>query len=438
MEFRDLPAVDTLARDLARSSDLPKGLVTAVARDAIDEARDAIRAGGAPSPAERAAARLRVLASTRLRPVVNATGILLHTNLGRAPVPTTPRPTYANLEIDLSDGSRGQRATYLRTLIAATVGAEASLVVNNNAGALLLALAALAGRDGRVAVSRGELIEIGGSFRLPELMAASGAVLVEVGTTNRTRESDFTGLRDGIAAFLKVHPSNYRVEGFTDEVPFARMADIATERGVPFIADVGSGLLDASVPWLPDGPPSWLGDEPGVRQTLEQGAGVVLFSGDKLLGGPQAGIVVGREDLVASMARHPMARALRIDAHTIGSLTATFEAYAAGAGASIPFWAMAGTPEQALADRTEHVRRASGARGTVVEGESLPGAGSVPGRSIPTPVLRLDGDAEDAWAALASHDPPVVAARRDGATVVNLRAVLPDEDATVTSALASI
>jgi L-seryl-tRNA(Ser) seleniumtransferase len=344
----------------------------------------------------------------------------------------------SNLELDLETGLRGRRSTYLNTLIASTVGAEAALVVNNNAGALFLALAALAGRDGRVAVSRGELIEIGGSFRLPDLMAASGVHLVEVGTTNRTRTTDFTAVPGKVEAVLKVHPSNYRVEGFTEEVSFSKMSAVAATLDAPFIADVGSGLLDTNVPWLESGRPAWLAGEPGVRQTLEQGADVVLFSGDKLLGGPQAGIAVGTAVTIEQMATHPVARALRINSPTIAKLTTTFEAYASGLAASLPFWTMATTPPDVIHTRTLATLEESGAAGAIVDGESLPGAGSVPGLTIPTPVLRLEGREEDVWRSLAGFETPVIAARRDGAAFVNLRSVHPDEDSIVVAALAGI
>jgi L-seryl-tRNA(Ser) seleniumtransferase len=438
VDFRDLPSVDALAGDLSADFDLPRPMIVAVAREAIDEARAAVRSGSPTDPSSAATRRLRVLSSGRLRAVVNATGVLLHTNLGRAPIDSAGAPFFSNLEIDLKTGERGSRADYLHALIASTVGAESALVVNNNAGALLLALAALAGRDGRVAVSRGELIEIGGSFRLPNLMAASGAHLVEVGTTNRTRESDFFDAPGTIEAVLKVHPSNYRVKGFTEDVPFSKMADIARDLDAPFIADIGSGLLDESTPWIEGGPPEWLVDEPAARQVLEQGADVVLFSGDKLLGGPQAGIVVGRGEFVRRLAKHPIARAVRVNTATIASLTTTFEAYASGRATTIPFWEMATAPAEEIRQRTADVLRRSGAIGSIVDGESLPGAGSVPGLTIPTPVLRIDGDDERTWRMLAHHEPPVVAARRDGATVVNLRSVNPVEDSIVAASLASL
>jgi len=430
--------VDALAGRLADEFAVPRVLAVSVARDAIETARATMLAGGDADPAAEAEARLASVTASRLRPVVNATGVLLHTNLGRAPDDPEPVPFYGNLEFDLATGTRGRRGGYLRELIASVTGAGAALVVNNNAGALFLSLAAIAGRDGRVAVSRGELIEIGGSFRLPELMAASGALLVEVGTTNRTRASDFLDAPGTLESILKVHPSNYRVEGFTESVPFSDMAGIARTVGTPFIADIGSGLIDTDTPWVAGGPPRWLAGEPGVRQTLEQGADVVLFSGDKLLGGPQAGIAVGRPELIERMARHPIARALRINTPTIVSLTAVFETYASGDAASLPFWRMATTPEEEIAVRTRRVLEVSGVSGSIVDGEALPGAGSVPGLSIPTPVLRLDGSAERAWKTLVEHDPPVVTARRNGTIFVNLRSVPPDDDGAVTSALAEI
>jgi len=438
VDLRDLPSVDALAGRLADEFAVPRVLAVVIARDAIEAARTSILAGGVADPASDAGDRLTALTASRLRTVVNATGVLLHTNLGRAPYRQEPVPFYGNLEFDLATGARGRRGGYLRDLIASVTGAGAALVVNNNAGALFLALAAIAGRDGRVAVSRGELIEIGGSFRLPELMAASGALLVEVGTTNRTRASDFLDAPGTLDSILKVHPSNYRVEGFTEEVPFSDMSGIARRLGAPFVADIGSGLLDVDTPWIVGGPPRWLGGEPGVRQTLEQGADIVLFSGDKLLGGPQAGIAVGRTDLIERMAHHPIARALRINTPTIVSLTAVFETYANGDAATLPFWTMATAPGEDIAVRTRRVLEASGVAGSIVDGESLPGAGSVPGLSIPTPVLRLDGGADRTWKALIEHDPPVVTARRNGMISVNLRSVPPDDDGVVTSALAGI
>ena len=291
------PSVDALARELIDTG-LPHPLLVDVAREAI--------ADGDPGSAR---SRAEALARTFLQPVVNATGVLLHTNLGRAPVAVRQPATASNLELDLASGERGSRSAHVARLLARAAGADAALIVNNGAAAVLLVLAALA-RGRPVVVSRGELVEIGGGFRVPEVMAESGARLVEVGTTNRTRLDDYTGAlasHHGVAALLKVHPSNYRIVGFTEAVPVAALAGL----GPPVVVDLGSGLLDAATPWLAGGPPDWLADEPAVRQTLADGAAVVTFSGDKLLGGPQAGIIAGRRDLVERCARHPLARALR-------------------------------------------------------------------------------------------------------------------------------
>jgi L-seryl-tRNA(Ser) seleniumtransferase len=417
--------------------------VIAVARDAIEQARTAALAGETADPAVAAATRLQALDNARPREVINATGVLLHTNLGRAPLPEPARSVtapggYTNVEFDLDEGHRGRRGRYVRALAAALVGAPAALVVNNNAGALLLALAAVARRGGRVAVSRGELIEIGGSFRLPELMTASGVRLVEVGTTNRTRIDDYERVIGHVDAVLKVHPSNYRVEGFTEEVGFGALADLTKAAGTPFIADIGSGLLDTGTPWLPGGPPTWLSGEPGAVQTLIQGADVVLFSGDKLLGGPQAGIAAGSQSVIARMSAHPLARALRVPGATLESLGEVLEMYATGRGSEIPLWEMASIPEADLEDRSRALLARSGASGTIVDGESLPGAGSVPGVAIPSRVIRLGGPPEATWQALLHHDPPIVASRRDGAVHLDLRTVDSRHDPLIATALASL
>jgi L-seryl-tRNA(Ser) seleniumtransferase len=430
--------VDALATDL-EDTGLARTVLVGLARQAIADWR--ADPGGAP-PADVARRLAEALARRRPHRVINATGVLLHTNLGRAPLagPAAEAAAaagsgYSPLEFDLATGKRGGRGAYVRHLVAALTGAEDALVVNNNAGALFLTLAAIAG--GREAiVSRGELIEIGGSFRLPSLMAASGALLVEVGTTNRTRQSDYrAACGPDSALILKVHPSNYRIEGFTEEVGYGDLAAAAHEAGVPFAADVGSGLLDARVPWLEGPPPSWLAAEPAVRQTLESGADLVMFSGDKLLGGPQAGIVAGRGDLIADMAHHPIARAVRLDGHRMAALAATLELYAAGRGAEIPFWQMASIPQQVLEDRSSKVAEAIGNRAAVEPGRSLPGAGSVPGEGIPGPVIAIPVPRR-AWMALLSAEPPIVARYDNDRLIVDLRAVDPDDDAGIAGTLA--
>ncbi len=429
MELRDLPGVDSLAADLAEQLPypLPDPVVIEAARAAIDEARQSILGGDDADPAAIAIAALTPLATSRPRRVLNATGVLLHTNLGRAPLPPAAAAAaaehavgYQNLEIDLATGARGGRGDYAGRLLQTLTGAEAALVVNNNAGALLLALAALSGGK-RVLVSRGELIEIGGSFRLPNLMAASGAELVEVGTTNRTRLEDYVAETEGAAAILKVHPSNYRVEGFTEDVGYAELAQLGRKLGIPFIADIGSGLLDERAPWLGGPPPSWLSEEPGVRQTVGLGTTVTIFSGDKLLGGPQAGIAVGDRAAITAMRKHPIARALRIDGPTQTALVETLELYATDQGATIPFWAMAAMSLDELQARSEAVAMQIGEAAEVVDSHSVPGAGSVPGEMIPSPAVRVTGNADKLWNALISASPPVLARRKEGALELDLR-----------------
>jgi L-seryl-tRNA(Ser) seleniumtransferase len=316
-------------------------------------------------------------------------------------------------------------------------GAEAGFAVNNNAGALLLALASVAGSGGRVAVSRGELIEIGGSFRLPDLMAASCAELVEIGTTNRTRLSDYESVADSVDTILKVHPSNYRIDGFAEETSYQDLADLAEQTGIPFIADIGSGLIDETVPWLSGCDHSWLDAEPGVIQTVRTGADLVLFSGDKLLGGPQAGIISGRAEAVARTQKHPIARAVRLDGSSIAAVADTFERYANQQVSQIPFWSMVCATLDDIEERIRLVVDGIDAPITIVDGSSVPGAGSTPGATIPTRLIRLAGDADRSWSHLAQAPTPVITSRRDGAVYIDLRSVLPHDDVAVRAALIS-
>jgi L-seryl-tRNA(Ser) seleniumtransferase len=405
------PSVDALARELA-DIELPHPLL-------VDAARAAI-AAGEPASARERAERTRL---DLLRPVVNATGVLLHTNLGRAPVAHSQQATYTNLELDLGTGRRGSRQRSAASLLARAAGAEAALVVNNGAAAVLLVLAALA-RDRGVIVSRGELVEIGGGFRVPDVMTQSGARLIEVGTTNRTHRRDYErALADDISLVLKVHQSNYRIVGFTAAVD---VGDLAT-LGPPVVVDLGSGLLDAATPWLTDGPPAWLANEPAARQTIEAGAALVTFSGDKLLGGPQAGVIAGRADLVDACAKHPLARALRPGALVLSSLQETALAYLRRDGDAIPFWRMATLPVEGL-------RRRAGALGVgePVETVAIAGAGSLPGLDIPSAGIAVDGDVT---VALRAHDPPVIGRTRDDRTLLDLRTVDPADDAVVAKAV---
>jgi L-seryl-tRNA(Ser) seleniumtransferase len=428
--------VDALATSLDSGS-LPRSLLVEVARRSIERSRSS-----GDDPAALARAELNRLEGLRPRPVINATGVLLHTNLGRARQAPEAVKAAAEaaahaspVEFDVNTGGRGGRGAYAESLLTSLTGAEAALAVNNNAGALLLALAALGGGRGAV-VSRGELIEIGGSFRLPDLMGASGASMQEVGTTNRTRLRDYRkAIDDSTALLLKVHPSNYRIEGFTEEAAYAELGALAADHGILFVADVGSGLLDARVPWIDGPPPPWLASEPAVRQTLDAGASVVLFSGDKLLGGPQAGIAVGTAAAIDEMRSHPLTRALRLAGPSIDSLGATLEMYASGRGAEIPFWTMASLSAESLEDRARVVLEAAGVDAAIVEGRSLPGAGTVPGAGIPGPVILVAGDAETIWRRLLDNPTPVVARRDERGLVVDLRSVEPDDDDRLAAAL---
>ncbi|MEY2569618.1 MAG: L-seryl-tRNA(Ser) seleniumtransferase [Actinomycetota bacterium] len=409
--------MDVLARDLADVG-LPHPLL-------VDAAREAIAAGEPASARARAEAVLRLL----LQPVVNATGVLLHTNLGRAPLAhSMASPGYTNLELDLDSGQRGSRSAHAARLLARAAGAEAALVVNNGAAAVLLVLAALA-RGRPVVVSRGELVEIGGGFRVPEVMAESGARLIEVGTTNRTRRADYEAAvarHPGVALLLKVHASNYRIVGFTEAADVAELAGL----GPPVVVDLGSGLLDAATPWLPSGPPAWLRDEPAVRQTLAGGAALVTFSGDKLLGGPQAGVVAGQTDLVARCARHPLARALRPGGLVLQAVQDLALAYLRRDGAAIPFWRMAALSAADLRLRAEVL-----GVGAVVACESVVGGGSAPGAGIPSIGVAVDGDHT---AALRAFHPPVIGRVHNGRTVLDLRTVDPDDDPVVAKALRTL
>jgi L-seryl-tRNA(Ser) seleniumtransferase len=407
------PSVDALARSLAGGgSTLPHPLL-------VDVARRAIASGDVDGAADEAAAVERAL----LRRVVNATGVLLHTNLGRAPLGVQPSVGYSNLELDLVAGRRGSRRDRAGALLARLTGAESALVVNNGAAAVLLALAALAPGRG-VAVSRGEAVEIGGGFRIPEVCAQSGARLVEVGTTNRTRVDDHAAVDGDVALHLKVHRSNYRITGFVEDAPVRALVAGCT---APVVVDLGSGLLDAACPWLPDGPPPWLRDEPAARQTLADGAALVTFSGDKLLGGPQAGILAGGADLVDACARHPLYRALRPGSLVLAALEQVALAYLRRDLGALPFWRLASTP-------VDDLRRRAAALGVgdVVDTDAVTGGGTLPGVTIASAGVAVEGDRT---AALRASDPPVIARVVDDRTVCDLRAVDPADDAVLAAAL---
>lgn len=424
------PSVDQLARSLRRHG-LPHPLLVEVARQAIDEGR-------VDQADELARARRRRL----LTPVVNATGVLLHTNLGRAPLGIEVEAAYTNLELSLETGQRGSRQRAVGDLVATAAGAEAAMVVNNCAGAVLLTLAALGAGRG-VAVSRGEMVEIGGGFRIPDVMRQSGARLVEVGTTNRTRLADYAAVADPDAAaeagtgselamVLKVHRSNYEIVGFTEEVSIAALATL----DVPLVADIGSGLLDASCPWLSGPPPAWLANEPAARQSLDAGADLVLFSGDKLFGGPQAGIIAGSRELVEACGRHPLARALRPGDLVLTAIQAVTTAYLDRRGDDIPFWRMATVAVDTLAARADKIVSTVGSDQVSSQPtEAVPGGGTLPTVTFPSHGLVVNTDVSEA---LRELERPVIARVDQGRTLLDLRTVDDTDDDGLAEALASI
>jgi L-seryl-tRNA(Ser) seleniumtransferase len=392
---RQLPSVDRLLHQPAIQELLqiaPRGAVVEAVRESLEAAR-ARRAGPPDHWEDDVRERLARRAGSSLQPVLNATGVVLHTNLGRAPLAaeairamTSVAEGYSNLELDLPSGTRGSRSDHCRELLRATTGAEDGLVVNNAAGALVLALNALAeGRD--VLISRGELIEIGGSFRIPDIMTKSGARLREVGTTNRTHLDDYGRALDGAAAILTVHRSNFEQRGFVASPDPAELAGLAAAAGIPYLYDVGSGLLADLSPW-------GLKDEPRVSDALGAGAGLVLFSGDKLLGGPQAGCLVGRQDLIARCRTNPLARALRSDKLTLAALAATLALYQDPDQAirSIPVLAMLTLDPVELSRRADRLASLCpvAVRPQTRRGESAAGGGSFPGATLPTTLVAIE------------------------------------------------
>ena len=405
MRLRDLPSVD----ELARQSDDP--LAVEAARKVVARAREQIQQGD--DPGDLAALLQDELGAARtahLRRVINATGLIVHTNLGRAPLPQAALDRvreiargYSNLEYDVAAGGRGSRQDHVAGSLRRLTGAEAALVVNNNAAAVMLALAALAeGRE--VLVSRGELIEIGDGFRIPDVLERSGARLREVGTTNRTRAADYeTAIGPETAVLLRVHQSNFRVVGFTEQPSLRELADVARRHDLALVDDLGSGALVD------------IGDEPTARASLAAGADLVCFSGDKLLGGPQAGIVLGRAELVEKLRRHPLQRALRADKLTLAALEGTL-ALAVDAPDEIPVLRMLREPVEAV--RARAARLAELVHGEVEETVARAGGGSLPLTELPSFACAV----EEALAVkLRAVDPPVIAVVRDGRTLLDCR-----------------
>jgi len=455
-DFRVIPSIDELrqrprvvALEQAHGS---QATMTAL-RQAAAELRAALASGTSatdlPNAVEEAAVRIEGYAERHLtaqfrgslRRVINATGIVIHTNLGRAPLPASALARisevasgYCNLEYDLEEGVRGSRTAHAEPLLTALTGAEAAVVVNNNAAATMLILAALAsGRE--VVVSRGELVEIGGGFRVPDVMAQSGATLREVGTTNRTRVTDYrAALGPRTALMLRVHPSNFTMEGFTERPSLHELVHAAREAQIPLVEDLGSGCLIES-----------LKSEPSVQASVAAGADLVCFSGDKLLGGPQAGIIVGRRELVQQLARHPLMRALRVDKLTLAALEATLIEHLGGRVVdTVPVLRMIETGANTIEARARELAArltSNGWQVAVMSGVSAIGGGSAPGVELPTVLVAArhpDLSVTALERRLRSLDPPVIARIESDQLVLDLRTVLDDQDNTLADLLASI
>jgi L-seryl-tRNA(Ser) seleniumtransferase len=442
-------AVLAIAEVRALTERYPRSLVVRAAREEIEAARQRMLAEHSAAAdgngwALAVARRVASLATPSLVPVINAAGVILHTNLGRAPLARAAIEAmnrvasgYSALEYDLAQGTRGQRHTHCRDLLVELTGAEDAFVVNNAAGALLLALSTHA-RDGEVVVSRGELIEIGGSFRIPDILARSGARLMEVGTTNRTHESDYQkAVTPGTRILLKVHRSNFRVSGFTADVPPERLALLAHERGLLSLYDLGSGLMLDLSRWTLTG-------EPTAREAVASGADLVVMSGDKLLGGPQAGIIIGRSAAVRACREDPTARAVRADKLTLAALEATLALYrdAETARREIPVLRMLTEDQADVRRRAESLRDAitPPERADVVSSFAEVGGGAFPGAELPTWVVALSDRRRAAvdMARLRANDPPVIARIEHERVVLDARTIAPDEIATVARAVTAL
>ena len=450
-QLRKLPSVDSLLQtdtiaDLIERHG--RGLTLGALRAALDDARQAIVSGD-PAPNSETlivdtVRRLEAEVRPSLYPVINATGVIIHTNLGRVALSERARRAmdqvsagYSNLEYDMQVGARGSRYLHAADLLCRLTGAQDALVVNNNASAVLLTLTALA-KERQVLISRGQLVEIGGGFRIPDVMRQSGAHLVEVGTTNRTYVRDYADALHPMntALILRVHHSNFSLAGFVHEPTLAELVNLGDEYAIPVMDDLGSGtLLDTE--------PYGLSHEPTIQESIAAGASVVTASGDKLLGGPQAGLVLGKADLIAKLRRHPLARALRVDKTTLAGLQATLLAYLEGkVNDEIPVWRMIATPLETLTRRARKWQRALKEVDvplSVVAAESTVGGGSLPGQTLATRALALQVPSPDSLAArLRAADPPVVARIEDEQLLLDPRTVLPEQDAALVNVLRAV
>jgi L-seryl-tRNA(Ser) seleniumtransferase len=458
--LRQIPSVDELLaqpRLAALSKRVNRNLVVEVARTVLAELRARIAGDSNWTALGLSAASIEVLISTEverilsrsLQPVINATGVILHTNLGRAPLPETvvdefrrTATQYNNLEYDLEAGARGKRDVHTGELLTRLTGSEAAIVVNNCAAAVLVTLAALA-RGGEVIVSRGELIEIGDGFRIPEIMEQSGAILREVGTTNRTHVGDYeNAINEKTRALLRVHPSNFKVTGFTEKPSLEELVALSQRSGLPLLEDLGSGcLVDLSEYGV---------SEPTVKQSIDAGVSLVMFSGDKLLGGPQAGIIAGKKDLIARVRRYPLFRALRVDKLTIASLEATLGAYLRAAWDEIPAIRMIRATPQVLKRRAENFIRElrpelplDEVEIEIAEGASLAGGGSTPSQSLPTKIIRIASARYSATKLEqrlrgAPAGISVIARVEDDRLILDLRTVFPEQETLLAKTLAAV
>ena len=445
--YRGLPSIDRLlhhpalealrARYPAERLTRHARIVLARARTRLSDSADAVPPD-LDSLAVAVTSHLEEVTTPSLRPLINAAGVILHTNLGRAPLSPAAIAAmarigrgYSNLEFDLPSGERGSRFDHLESLLQELTGAEAGIAVNNNAAAVLLALSALAtGRQ--VIVSRGQAVEIGGGFRIPDVLRQSGATLVEVGTTNRTRADDYRrAVSERTAAILRVHASNFKIVGFTEQPSLSDLRRVADEAKVLLLDDLGSGCLLDTTRY-------GLAPEPRVQESVAVGADLAMFSGDKLLGGPQAGLIIGRADLVAVLRRHPLARALRPDKASIAGLSVTLQHYLQQeAESAIPVWRMISAPAEAIRRRAEGWRAALG-WGEIEASESMVGGGSLPGAGLPTFILALRNPAVEAGSLaqrLRQGDPSVVARVEREALLLDPRTVDPEDDTAIVSAL---
>ena len=436
-KLRDLPSIEQLMqtdRVVCLTNINGHPLALKALRLSLVEMRTAIKSGAEPiwdreALIDRAESLLAEWTDPTLQPVINATGVILHTNLGRAPLSRAAVEAmqsaargYSNLEFDLSSGKRGSRTNHAEAILHKLTGAEAALVVNNNASAVLLILSALA-KGKRVVISRTQLVEIGGSFRIPDILRQSGAKLAEVGATNKVHLSDYRdALSEGAALLLHAHRSNFKIVGFTEEPELAKIADFAHEFSVPFVDDLGSGALLDTAKYD-------LGHEPTVQESLAAGADLVCFSGDKLLGGPQAGIIIGRADLLEKIKKHPLTRAVRADKLCLAALSTTLLHYLKDeATREIPIWRMISMPSEQVKMRARAWREALG-QGQVVPSESTVGGGSLPEESMPTFVLSLTVKNPDKYLKkLRTQNPPLIARTVDNKILFDPRTVLEEQD----------